>query len=110
MYQLAEYYRYGDVNSCDGRWAELMNALKQRRAMREGSERTSAREDTQRERSLEGKRKEEMKPMWTTATPSEASRAWRATFKENVPSAREVDDAREAFMKNSGQVASEREK
>ena len=104
MFQLREYYVRGELDSCDGRWADLWRCFAIKRAEREG---TDAPKPLSAREAGRGRGGVETRPMWETADAARAGREWRKLFGANVPSEKEL---REAEREVLAKLATERGK
>jgi len=100
MFQLSKYYRHGELDSCDGRWADLWRCFAIKRAEREGAPAPPP------VPAREAGRTVTTTPMWERLDAARAGREWRRLFGANVPSERELREAeRDVLAKRAAEVA-----
>ena len=81
-FQMTRYYRYGELDSCEGRWDAIWACMDSRKRSGQGlSSKAPVIADAKEERA---------KPYWNLMDPKEAGARWRKQFGDKVPTENEL--------------------
>jgi len=95
---MQSWYRRGELDSCERAWDDLWACVRARRVAREGAHASSASTRAETRTEVTGG---DATAYWRALDATRAGREWRALFRENVPSEREMADATAAWTRSS---------